>query len=294
MSATTAVLTEPTSETMAPAFSAGAMASASIGVGADGACRASTRSARRRGLGDRARRRLGRGRAPRARASASASRSQMTMRPAAPVIARPRGRCEEPIRPMPTMRERSRTAVRAGGAAPCVIGRQELSQRRDDAGVGVLLADAEAQAIGQAVGGHAAQRRSRPRSARRRRGAAVAASAKRISRKLPWLGGTSRPSARISRVQPRQPARIMRDRRVEMLGIAQRRDAGRLRRRVDVERAANAVDARRSRKAGRRPSRAARRRGRRPSRRCGTSRRSRARRPVRRRPRNAASSTYSA
>ena len=89
--------------------------------------------------------------------------------------------------------------------------------------------------------------------------------------KLPTLGVTVRPSLSSLGREPRQPLVVVRDRRLLVGAVLDRRDAGRDRRRRDVERTADAVQHVGDRRPGNRPSRGAAPRGRGSSRTCASS-----------------------
>ena len=147
---------------------------------------------------------------------------------------------EEPIRPTPisAIVGNSGSARRGSGI---VQADRKCAQRRDDAGIGVLVADGQAQAIRHAVAVHAAQ--DEAGGGQRRVGAArLARVGEADQQEIAVARRNLQAERRDFAAQPRQPARVVGVGRREMLAIAERRGARRLRRRIDVERPADAVE----------------------------------------------------
>ena len=196
----------------------------------------------RRRLARRRRRRRRRASAPRRARAPAATRRAIDDRRRAALRAARRARdrgadqadaddreaLERPARRAAARAYRSRVAVR-----------HEVRQRRDDAAVGLFVADRQAQAIGQAIGGDRAQHEA----ARAQECVGVRGRAPGGSRETAAAGNCRRsasprrPSAAnlLARASGSQRV-VMRDRRVDMRGIRDRRDARRDRRAVDVER----------------------------------------------------------
>ena len=103
----------------------------------------------------------------------------------------------------------------------------ELGQRRNDGAVVVLGADGHAQAVGQAVGRHAAQDDAARLQELVGRGRVLAflSSGKWMSTKLPTLGVTFSPSFSISAVTQGSQLLVVRDGELDVGAVLDRRDA---------------------------------------------------------------------
>ena len=147
----------------------------------------------------------------------------------------------------------------------------ELRQRLDHQPIGLLAADASCAAHSAACRRRrgAGSGRAGSGTRRRPRRSCPWRSGKWISTKLATLGVTSRPSLRdLLASATRSHLSLCARALLDMRGVLDRRDAGRDRRRVDIERPADAVDAHRRHAPARTASRAAAPRGRGFSRTC--------------------------
>src|SRR5208282_2365600 len=238
MSRSTAPLTEPTSETVAPRARCGPISSATAPQAPTGT-QTMTRSAPATAAAllsttwsaspsSATRRRV------------SAERAVATISRTTP-CARAARAIEEPIKPTPIKARRLNSGADFVTAS-CRF-RQELSERGDDEVVRLLLADAHAQRVRQLVGAELAQ----DEPARGEEGVCVLGGASLAIGEMDQqkIGDARRyleaEFADLPR-EPGEPARVVLARALLVRVILDRRDAGGDRRRVDVERAANAID----------------------------------------------------
>src|SRR5208282_5198746 len=238
MSRTMAALTEPTSETTAPGLRCGAISSATSPQTPTGT-QAMTRSAPATAAAfvsttwsaspsSATRRRV------------AAERALATLARTAP-CARAARAIEEPMRPTPI--SASRLKIGAGFVTASRRFCQKFLERRDDETVCFFGADAHAQRVRQLIGADRAQ----DEAARHEEGVRILGGAARRLRKVDQhkIGDAGRhlqPELSDLLRQPAEPVRVVRARALLVLHIFDRCDAGGDRRRIDVERAANAVD----------------------------------------------------
>ena len=145
--ATTACLTEPTSDTMAPGFSAGAMPAATAPHAPTGTQKMTRSAPRTASAADRRGRRRARPSAVNA-LQRPAMRSHATM-VRARFLRRATRASDEPIRPSPTMTSRSKSGSGSAVADPSAMASQEIAQRVDDEAIGFFRADRQAQRLGK-------------------------------------------------------------------------------------------------------------------------------------------------
>src|SRR5579871_785340 len=237
MSRNTAPLTEPTSETMAPGAIEAAISAATFPLTPTGmqmmmqsapfaasALVSTTSSAFP---------------SSRTRLRVAAERAVATIERTAP-WARAARAIDAPIKPTPISASRSNTGGDFSGTGG--LARHELAERRDRQPVRLLGADAHAERMRQVIGAGLPQHE-----------AAFHEEAVRVLRRLAaLLREVDQHEIRRTRrhleperadllLEPGKPLRIVRGRALEMRLIAERGDPRRHRRRVDIERSADAV-----------------------------------------------------
>src|SRR5436190_7310899 len=170
----------------------------------------------------------------------AAERAVATISPTTP-CARAARAIEEPIRPTPTKARRPNSGAGLVTASRCLC--QEILERRHRQAVRLFAADAHAQRVWQLVGADLAQ----DQSARGEKGVRVLGGAALRFRKVDQHEvGDARGHLEAELLdlgrEPGEPVRIVLARALLVLRVLDRGDAGGNRRRVDVERSADAVD----------------------------------------------------
>src|ERR1700722_1541938 len=237
----TAPLTEPTSDTMAPCFSAGAMARAIASLAPTGAQRM-TQSAVATA---RARSSVTRSPSPKAfaRSKTEMDESARTIRRAARRWRAARA-IDEPISPTPTIASSSKTGSARGAPSRSItFASHELAKGRDHAFIGLLAADRQAQGVRQAIGRDCAKNES-ARAYERIcvRGGPAEFLREGQQQKIPDARRNPDPQLGDRLGQPGKPERIVRDCALDMRRVFEARDACRLRGPVQIERSTDTVE----------------------------------------------------
>src|SRR5574337_1271390 len=177
-----------------------------------------------------------------ARASVSGAWSATTMRRAARRLRTARA-SEEPMRPAPMIASSSKTGSSSGGPSrSTILLAHELGERVHDAAVGFLVANREAEAIGQPISAHRAQDEAARTQERIGLGGGCASAVEIEKQKVGRARRGANGQIRNRLAQPWQPAAVVLDRALDMARIRQTRDARGERRPVDVERPADSID----------------------------------------------------
>src|ERR1700734_3790165 len=236
----TAPLTEPTSDTIAPCLSAGAMARPIASLAPTGAHRM-TQSALPTA---RAKSSVTTSPSPRAfaRSKTSKDESARTMRRAAWRWRAARA-IDEPISPTPIIASSSKIGSARGAPSRSItFASHELGERGDHACVGLLAANREAQRLRQAIGRDGAKNES-PRAQERIcvRGGPARFLREGHQKKISdtWRDPDPQLGDRLG--QPRKPERIVRDCALNMRRVLNARDACRLGGPIQIEGSADTV-----------------------------------------------------
>src|SRR3984957_13642979 len=236
----TAPLTEPTSDTMAPCFSAGAMARASASLAPTGAQRM-TQSAVATA---RARSSVTRSPSPKAfaRSKTEMDESARTIRRAARRWRAARA-IDEPISPPPIIASSSKIGSARGAPSRSItFASHELAERRDHASVGLLAADRQAQGVRQSIGRDGAKNES-PRAQERIcvRGGPARFLREGQQKKISNARRDADPELGDRLGQPGKPERIVRDCALDMRRVLNARDACRLGGPIQIKGSADTV-----------------------------------------------------
>src|ERR1700733_1479540 len=236
----TAPLTEPTSDTMAPCFSAGAMARAIASLAPTGAQRM-TQSAVATA---RARSSVTRSPSPKAfaRSKTEMDESARTIRRAARRWRAARA-IDEPISPTPIIASSSKIGSARGAPSRSItFASHELAERCDHASIGLLAADRHAQGVRQSIGGDGAKNES-PRAQEHisvcGRSARFVREGQQQKVSDAWRDSDPKLSDRLS--EPREPNGIVRDCAIDMRRVFDAGDACRLGGPIQIERSADTV-----------------------------------------------------
>src|SRR3984885_11982113 len=236
----TAPLTEPTSDTIAPCLSAGAMARPIASLAPTGAHRM-TQSAL---LTARAKSSVTTSPSPRAfaRSKTAMDVSARTMRRAAWRWRAARA-IDEPISPIPIIASSSKIGSARGAPTRSItFASHELGERSNHALVGFLAADRQTQGPRQAIrSDHPKNESPRAEERIRVRGGPARFLREGQQQKISdaWRDPDSQFRDRLG--EPRKPKGVVRDCSIDMRRVFEARDACRLRRPIQVERSADTV-----------------------------------------------------
>src|ERR1700722_12269569 len=238
--AMTAPLTEPTSETMVPCLSAGAIARPIESLAPTGAQR-TTQSAR---AAARARSSVTRSPSPSAfaRSKTSMDEAARTMRRAAWRWRAARA-IDDPIRPPPIIASSSKIGSARGAPSRSVtFASHELGERGDHTCVGLLAANREAQRLRQAIRRDGAKNES-PRAQERIcvRGGPARFLREGQQKKISNARRDADPELGDRLGQPGKPERIVRDCALDMRRVLNARDACRLGGPIQIKGSADTV-----------------------------------------------------